>query len=248
MMRIIGNIILWFMILGLFWLGPMSANADMNNKENKSASHFNSSTPVKRHYFSFALGAVYWPNLAKIEPWQAGYDPQQFRQFKEWGGNIEFTYHYLATAWLGRDLWIGLDFGIFANENKGEVHAIIFPSGKAYTGEIWSRGLYLTPSLRWFALGKRGSTRLYLGAGAGYYLLDFAELYSDGFVADELFEESTLGGYLSLGLRLPVSKDETDSLAVTLETKVHFADFGEFAPSTGKIKGPIYIFQIGLSF
>jgi hypothetical protein len=33
-----------------------------------------------------------------------------------------------------------------------------------------------------------------------------------------------------------------------LETKVHFADFGELAPNTGKIEGPIYIFQLGLSF
>lgn len=248
MMRISGNIILWLMILSFFWLDPLPANADMNNKENQTAQPFQNNMPAKRHYVSFALGAVYWSNLAKIEPWQAGYDRQQFGQFKDWGVNFEITYHYLATTWFERDLWIGLDFGLFAIENKGDVYLLSLTSGEVYTGEIWSDGLYLTPSLRWFVLGKRGSARLYLGAGAGYYSLEFTENFFDEFDDGELYEDSTLGGYLSLGLRLPLSKNGPESLAMILETKVHFADFGELAPNTGKIKGPIYIFQLGLSF
>ena len=275
MMKITGHIIiLWLMILGLICMAPLPARGEMNTspriglaweamladqsapesdasphtlKENPSEQLSTIGPATKRHFGTFAIGAVYWPNLGKIDPSQAGFDPQQFGQFKEWGFNLEIAYHYLATAWLDRDLWIGLDFGLFYNENKGKVTAIVLPSGSVFTGEIGSRGLYLTPSLKWFVLGQRGSTRLYLGAGAGYYLLDFAELFRWG-EGGELYEDSTLGGYLSVGVRFPFSDSQSDSAAVVLETKVHFADFGEFAPDTGQIKGPIYMFQLGLSF
>ena len=120
-------------------------------------------------------------------------------------------------------------------------------SGSVTTGEIGSRGLYLTPIIKWYVLGKRGSAHLYLGAGAGYYLLDFAELFRWG-EGGELYEDSALGGYLSVGIRLPFADDPSESAAVILETKVHFADFGEFAPGTGQIDGPIYMFQLGLTF
>jgi hypothetical protein len=243
----IGKTFLWLMIISLCWMMSLPANADMNDRVNSSETNYNDLTSVKRHYGSVAIGAVYWPNLGEIDPSQAGYNPQQFGQFKEWGYNIELAYHYLATTLLNRDLWIGIDWGFFFNENKGSVTAISLPSGEIITGDIASRGMYLTPSLRWFVLGKRGSTRLYLGAGAGYYLLDFTELFSWG-EGGELYEDSTLGGYLSLGVRFPVSRGQTDRLAVTLETKAHFADFGELAPGSGEIKGPIYIFQLGFSF
>ena len=203
--------------------------------------------PDKRHYVGIILGAVYWPNLGEVDPSQAGFNPQQFGEFKTWGYNIELSYHYLATTWLDRDVWLGLDFGFFFNENKGELTLIFLPSGETVDGEIGSRGMYITPSLKWFVWGQRGSRRLYLGAGAGYYLLDFVELYSFG-EGGEIFEESTIGGYLSAGVRFPISKDNPESIAVVLESKVHFADFGELAPGTGDIKGPIYLFQLGITF
>jgi hypothetical protein len=211
------------------------------------AQHSRKNMPDKRHYVSIMLGAVYWPNLGEVDPSQAGFNPQQFGKFKTWGFNIEFAYHYLTTNWLDRDVWMGLDFGFFFNENKGELTLIFLPSGETVDGEIGSRGLYITPSLKWFIWGQRGSHRLYLGAGAGYYLLDFAELYPFG-EGGEIFEESTLGGYLSVGVRFPISKDNPESIAVALESKVHFADFGELAPGTGDIKGPIYLFQLGITF
>ncbi|KPJ77025.1 MAG: hypothetical protein AMJ54_09700 [Deltaproteobacteria bacterium SG8_13] len=202
---------------------------------------------TKRHFATFALGAVYWPKLADVDPSQAGFNPEQFGRFEQWGYNFEIAYHYLATTLLERDLWIGFDFGLFYNENKGTATAVILPSGEIITGDIGSRGLYLTPSLKWFVLGQRGSTRISLGAGAGYYMLDFAELFGWG-TGGELYEDSTLGGYVSVGVRFPFADNPSDSAAVVLETKIHFADFGEFAPNTGQIKGPIYLFQVGISF
>lgn len=221
-----------------------TANA---GKTTQPASISGQNDPVKRHFISLIVGAVYWPNLGKIDPSQAGFDPQQFGQFKTWGYNIELAYHYFATAWFDKDLWIGLDFGFFFNDNKGKTTAIFYPSGETFSGEIGSRGMYLTPSLKWFVWGRRGAPRLYLGAGAGYYLLDFAELYKFGEGA-EIYEDSTLGGYLGVGVRLPSSKKNPENFAVVLESKVHFADFGEFAPNAGNIKGPIYLFQLGITF
>ena len=214
---------------------------------NQLAQNSHKSMPDKRHYYSFIIGAVYWPNLGEVDPSQAGFNPRRFGNFKTWGFNIEIAYHYLATTWLNRDLWIGLDFGLFFNENKGELTLVFLPSGETVSGEIGSRGMYITPSLKWFVWGQRGSPRLYLGAGAGYYLLDFAELYPFG-EGGEIFEESTIGGYLSVGVRFPISKNSPKGTAIILESKVNFADFGELAPGTGDIKGSIYLFQLGITF
>jgi hypothetical protein len=214
---------------------------------NQLTQHSRKSMPDKRHYGSIIIGAVYWPNLGGVDPSQAGFNPRQFGKFKTWGYSIELAYHYLATTWLDRDLWIGLDFGFFFNENKGELTLIFLPSGETVSGEIGSRGMYITPSLKWFVWGQRGSPRFYLGAGAGYYMLDFAELYPFG-EGGEIFEESTIGGYLSAGIRFPISKNSPESTAIILESKVNFADFGELAPGTGDIKGPIYLFQLGITF
>ena len=242
-MKKIACILLWVLAV-LIAMTPLPAHA-----QDLSPDRHNEIGPAtKRHFLTAALGAVYWPNLADVDPSQAGYDPSQFGQFKEWGFNIEIAYHYLATTMLDRDLWIGLDFGMFYNENKGQATALILPSGEIITGDIGSRGMYLTPSLKWFVLGQRGSTRLYLGAGAGYYLLDFAELFGWWGQGGELYEDSDFGGYVSVGVRFPVSDVSSETAAVILETKVHFADFGEFAPNTGQIKGPIYMFQVGLTF
>jgi hypothetical protein len=267
-------IVLCLSLLGIVWAAPLRAAGQSPDAScRRSAAHGllalqSDSTPdsssgdgeedpsgkrspigpeTKRHHISFFIGAVNWPNLADVDPSQAGFDPAQFGRFKQWGYNFEIAAHYLATTLLDRDLWVGFDFGLFYNENKGTATALVLPSGTIITGDIGSRGLYLTPSLKWFMLGKRGATRLYLGAGVGYYLLDFAEMFYWNWGA-EIYEDSALGGYLSAGVRLPFADDPADSAAVMLETKVHFADFGEFAPDTGQIKGPIYIFQLGISF
>ena len=113
--------------------------------ENQPASISGENPSLKRHFISLFVGADYWPNLGKVDPSQAGFDPQQFGQFKTWGYNLELAYHYLATTWFDRDLWIGLDFGFFFNENKGKTTAIFLPSGETFSGEIGSRGMYLTP-------------------------------------------------------------------------------------------------------
>ncbi len=239
--------LLWFLISTSFLTAPVPADGQDPETSNPSQDPSGEDPPAKRHYVHFAIGAAYWASLAKVDPAQAGYDPQQFGHFKDWGYNLEMAYHYLATKWFDRDLWIGADLGLFYNENEGTVTALVLPSGGTYTGRIASRGLHLTPSLKWFPWGGRGATRLCLGAGAGYYLLDFTEMFSWG-ETDEIYEDGTLGGYASVGVRLPVSASGSGRMAVMLQTKVHLVEFADLAPGTGQINGPLYMFQLGLSF
>jgi hypothetical protein len=85
----------------------------------------------------------------------------------------------------------------------------------------------------------------------GYYLVDFVEQLSDGMVVDKYFDQGTIGGYLSGGLNIPLLRYNPDRLALCLEGKVHFVNFGnlgDFAPGAGDLTGPIYMLQLGLSF
>jgi hypothetical protein len=99
-------------------------------------------------------------------------------------------------------------------------------------------------------IGRYGSPRLSVGAGLGFYLVDFVEQLSDGMEVDEYFREEALGGYLSAGMGFPLSSPP-DKLVLRFEAKVHFVNFGDleqFAPAADDLKGPIYLFQVGLTF
>jgi len=205
---------------------------------------------LKKHFFAFMIGASYWDNLHNIKPGIAVSDPEKFGQFETWGYNLEISYHGYVTQLLGNELRVGIDFGLFFHQNEKHFDVVFLPSGRRIDASLNSRGLYLTPSVRWL-IGPRGFTRFYLGAGAGYYGVDFVEQLSDGMEVNEYFEKSTIGGYLSVGLNIPLLRNNPDRLALCLEGKVHFVNFGsldDFAPGAGDLTGPIYMLQLGLSF
>ncbi len=203
---------------------------------------------AKKNFFTFMTGGSYWDNLHSIKPGPDVLDSERFGQFEAWGFNFEFSYHRYVTQFLGNELRIGVDFGLFFHQNEKHFDVVILPSGKRIDANLNSRGLYLTPSVRWL-IGQRGFTRFYLGAGVGYYLVDFVEQLSDGMEVTQYFESGTIGGYLSTGLNIPLI--HPDRLALCLEGKVHFVNFGsldDFAPGAGDLTGPIYMLQLGLSF
>jgi hypothetical protein len=204
----------------------------------------------KKNYFNVFLGASYWSNLGDIQPLSSVVIPDRYGEIKEWGYGIEGGYHRLVGRWFGHDVRIGVDMGFYYHENEKEYQVVILPSGRTLDGEIVARGFYLTPSLRW-VFGAKDSTRLLLGAGIGYYRVDFVEQLDDGTSSDSFFENDTVGGYLSVGLGIPLIGSKPEALVLTFEGKVHYADFGdlgEFAPGAGDLKGPIYMFQVGLTF
>ncbi len=203
----------------------------------------------KKHFFAFMLGASYWDNLHNTKPGIAVSDPEKFGQFEVLGYNLEISYHGYVTQLLGNELRVGIDFGLFFHQNEKHFDVVNRVSGERIDASLNSRGLYLTPSVRWL-IGPRGLTRFYLGAGVGYYLVDFVEQWGSWEV-NEYFEKGTIGGYLSVGLSIPLLRYNPDRLALCLEGKVHFVNFGsldDFSPGAGDLTGPIYMLQLGLSF
>jgi hypothetical protein len=85
----------------------------------------------KKDFFSVFLGAVYWENIGEIEPAFSGSAPGEFGKFKEQGYNIELAYHRLVTQWLGNDIQLGIDFGLFYNETKKNSKLLSSPRGKS---------------------------------------------------------------------------------------------------------------------
>jgi hypothetical protein len=204
--------------------------------------------PRKKNFYTILGGAVYWQNLGELEHTLSGSGSGPFGDFKDWGYNIEIAYHRLITQWSGNDIQLGIDFGVFFNENERDFQLPIPPGGETLELDLNSRGLYLTPSVR-VVIGKYGSTRLFLGAGVGFYMVDFVEQLPEGDEVYEFAEKETIGAYLSAGMGIPLSTP--DRLILRIEGKVHFVNFGDlgaFAPGAGDLKGPIYIFQAGITF
>lgn len=202
----------------------------------------------KKNYYTVLLGAVYWNNLADIEYDFSFSGPAQYGTFREWGYNIEIGYHRQVSRWLDNDLLLGLDFGIFNNDCK-EAFSVVLPPGLRIKVDLDARVLYLTPSVR-LLIEKQGYPRFLIGAGLGYYLVDFVEQSSDDWDEVEYFEEDTIGGYLSLGVDFPLS-EQSGGAAFRVESKVHFVNFGDpggVASGAGDLKGPVYMFQVGITF
>ncbi len=233
----------------------LSAQIAMNDSTEESsaevftAEFHESDLRRKKNYFTVLLGAVYWKNLHDIEYDFSVSNPTEYGTFNEWGYNIELGYHRQVSRWLENDVLLGIDFGIFNNENDKDFSVTILPSGRRLKGSIDARTLYITPSVR-LLIEKKGYPRFLVGSGLGYYLVDFAEQLSGGMEVDEYFEEVTIGGYLSLGVDFPLS-NLSERTALRVESKVHFVNFGDLggiAPEAGDLKGPVYMFQVGITF
>jgi len=206
---------------------------------------------LPKQLFAVATGVSYLPDLSAIEPHRALINPERFGRFDAWGFNLEVAYHRQLVQWDSADLYIGGDVGLFTHGNTKKFDVRFFPSGETTQGEIFARGFYLTPSAK-VVLKRSHSWRPFLGAGAGYYLLDFVELIVDplggSFEADELFEQHAFGGYVSLGMDIPLSSNGR-GFSLRLEGKVHLVSFvslDNFAPGSSNLNGPIHMIQLGI--
>jgi hypothetical protein len=106
--------------------------------------------------------------------------------------------------------------------------------------------LYLTPGIR-VVPNSGGRVPFVVGAGLGFYNVDFTQLLEGGFEADQFFDEWALGGYLSAGVEVRPWKLRS-RWRMRLEAKVHFVDFGStdsYAPGAGDLTGPIHTTLIG---
>jgi len=181
------------------------------------------------------VGLMTWSDLKNLEPAVGG-------GFDSLGLVLEFAGHKRVSRWGSADVLVGADFGLFATWS--DIPGI--------SEDLRQRGLYLTPSMQ-IRFGERSGRYLNLGAGLGWYQVDFAELHCDEdyfnnnnsvcIEITEPYDESSLGGYLGItgGFRS----------GFIMGLKVHFADFGTvtgLGPDTGDLKGPIYVLSLGVDF
>ena len=178
-------------------------------------------------FFRAAVGYQQFRPLADLEPAAPG-------RFDAGGYLLDLGVHRQIGRWRQADVLFGVDLGLFTNESDVQ----------AAQETLTSRGLYLTPSVK-LMFSKTGERYIGLEAGAGYYLIDFVEfinrdaLFSELFEANEVFEESTLGGYLGISADFPVGKG---SGGIFIGTRVHWFDLGPataLGPSAGDLTGPM---------
>jgi len=204
--------------------------------------------PSFKNDYALLLGIQYWNRLDDFDPAIAAGATGRAGRFDPVGFNIEGSYHRRISRWPGWDLLFGGDLGLFYHGNKEGFDVTILPSGSRISGELSSRGLYLTPSLKLFS-GEPAPWRFSVGAGAGYFLVDVSTNLEDGMTVDTYFREGALGGYLSAGADRILSRSSM-SILLRLEGKVLFADFGSlgtFAPGAGSLTGPVFLFQAGIA-
>ena len=196
------------------------------------------------HIVSGGLGGAYWPGLGEVDPASAGFDPDEFGPFDEWGVSLSLGYEgRVADLPLG-SLWLGGLFSFASFENDSSFPVITLPSGNTLDGDYTADLLMVTPTLTYradLATGVDG----FLRAGAGYYRLALNESYDIYY--DDVDDDQAFGGFVGLGLDIRVA----EQIAVRVENQVHFVDlepFPEILPDERTVDDPIYFLTIGASF
>ena len=161
------------------------------------------------------------------------------------------------NRWGSNRLLLGLDVGFFSNESD------VF-----YVREdLISRGMYLTPSVKW-RFESSGGPRYSLDFGLGYYVVDIAEVDMSeyygyyccyGYTEEVLWEESTLGGYVGTTIDFG-DTGRRRGRGFTMGAKIHWLDLGTvrdenpyrlqdaLGNNAGRLQGPIYSMQFGYAF
>jgi hypothetical protein len=206
--------------------------------------------PQSRHLFAGGLGLVYWPELHDLDPSASPY-ADDLGRFHTWGFSLEFAYQYRAARWGDVDALFGVDMGFLSNENSQEIGLIVLPSGETLSDDLVSNVFFLTPGAR-FVFASTDRWRFSAGFGAGFYIADFSDYDNDWdcycyYDSDELWDETTFGGYLSIGGDYRIWP-KRPRWRMRFEHKIHFVDFGDtapFAPGSGDLTGPIQNLFIG---
>jgi hypothetical protein len=197
----------------------------------------------RRAAFAVAFGGAYWPNLHKVEPNPAIFDPNAVGNPNAWGVSIELAGHgriYHKDEW---DLLIGFDLGFINNENTKTFDTPGTTPGTEKS-RVLAQTIYFTPSVKLYYHTR--IMRPFIGAGAGVYFLELAARTETGALLEQFVRKDAFGGYLSIGVDIPIK-----GLLLRLEDKFHMVDFGSlgnFSPGSGSLTGPINMIQIGIGF
>jgi hypothetical protein len=196
------------------------------------------------HIVSGGLGAAYWPGLGDVDPASAGFDPDEFGPFDEWGVSLALAYEGRVADLPVGSLWLGGLFSFASFENDSSFPVVTLPSGNTLDGDYTADLLMVTPTLTYRAdlgVGVDG----FLRGGAGYYRLALNESYDIYY--DDIDDDQAFGGFIGFGLDIRVA----EQIAVRIENQVHFVElepFPDILPDEGTVDDPIYFLTIGASF
>jgi hypothetical protein len=191
-------------------------------------------TPVFR--VGGMLGAEIWPELEDLDPVLGG-------DFDGTGFAGEVSLH--AGGWrLGpAHVYLGADVGYGGHDSDVE--------GTFEGEDLYTSLLFVTPSVK-ALMGAGRRARWSLDAGIGYYDVSVDEWEDDcDWDCDdwEYYDDSTIGGYLGVGMELALGSGERPIWLVA-SAKAHFLELDEpddIDPG-GNLGGPIYVLSIGLAF
>jgi len=202
--------------------------------------------PAGRHILSFLLPVAYWENAERLAPQPVDFVTEQAGAFKTEGYGFELAYHRRQGHWGRAGLFVGGAFTGYSHANESS-----FVGHNAVTGEpsrikLQANWGYVAGSVR-LAWRERRRTQTYAEAGLGLYLLRVKESLEDFGVADRNESDSTVGGYVNVGLLFPYKRS---AFAVLLDGKVHFVGYEDLggAFEDQRVRGPIYSFAVGVEW
>ena len=184
------------------------------------------------------LGITSWPGLSELEPLAAG-------SFDEIGVGLGGAFHASLKRYEHSEILAGVD--MYIGGTASNVSGVI--------DDLIVRDLYLGASLKW-ALGQ--SRALQLDAGAGYHLLDMAQVSTRIFgLEHQVWESNRLGTFVGATWDVWAGQPEKTA-GLSIAFKVHFVEFGTvydediflepiLGPNAGRIEGPLYLLQVGFS-
>lgn len=184
------------------------------------------------------FGVTSWPGLAELQPLAAG-------SFDEVGLGLGAAFHASLKRYDHSEILAGID--MYIGGTSSNVSGVI--------DTLTARDLYLGASLKW-AAGK--SRALQLDAGAGYHLLDMAQVSTRIWgLEHQVWEANKFGTFVGATWDVWAGREEKTA-GLSIAFKVHFVDFGTvydediflepiLGPNAGRIEGPLYLLQVGFS-
>jgi hypothetical protein len=204
----------------------------------------------RRGRFAITAGFDLWDNLNELRPIEPG-------NFDSGGLLIDFAAHWRMKQSGSRELLFGFDVGVFSNDSD------VFHR----RDELITRGMYVTPSVKW-QLAPSNGRRYSLDFGAGYYLVDIAEVDTSGyygyyccysFAEEQLWEDSSFGGFIGITIDFGRAA-RREGGGFTMSARIHWLDLGmvrderrfggidTLGTNAGRLEGPIYAIQFGYAF
>jgi hypothetical protein len=202
--------------------------------------------PDALNYWEFTFGYASWSDLGLVEPAPVDFVAEESGRFKDHAPGIEIAYHRLRAEHGNALFLIGGELSGYGFSNEET-----YTFRNAFTGDPASIRMeaswgQVTGSVRWVWREGR-KIELLAGGGAGLYILRFNDLIDDFGVVDRGEADTTIGGYLAAGVRIPLRSGST---AFRLDLRVHSFRFSGIggAFEGQEISGPLTMFHFGMDF